>query len=207
MAAPRPRPRPAPTPGDATTAPASPGAKDHDLAPRASFPLTPDRSRINVAKLQDKSKDQLRALLSDPELPAQLGLAVGPLPAASLAAVDGFPPELCGVIFDAINMIVRAKYATLGERAQRLGIPDNLKADGAIKAAKVIDKYAPNSLGKYALEADLGLWIVAVLAANLAIIRAPQAAPVAPAARQEQPAPQETQEQTDLQQFPRSVKM
>jgi len=196
------------TNGRATAAPGEPApAKDHDLAPRASFPLTPDKSRINVAKLQDKSKEQLRQLLSDPELPAQLGLSTGALPAAlASAGGDGFPPELCGVIFDAINMVVRAKYAALGERAQRLGIPDNLKADGAAKAAKVIDKYAPNSLGKYALEADLGLWVVAVLAANLAIIRAPQtAAPVAPQ-RQAEPAPQEPQEQPQSQ-FPRSVNL
>jgi len=183
------------------------GAKDHDLAPRASFPLTADKSRINVAKLQDKSKDQLRQLLSDPELPAQLGLSTVALPAAAAGGGEGFPPELCGVIFDAINMVVRAKYSVLGERAQRLGIPDNMKADGAAKGAKLIDKYAPNSLGKYALEADFGLWVVAVLAANLAIVRAPVSGKTdIPPARQAEPAAEQPAEQPQTQ-FPRSVNL
>lgn len=162
-------------------------AADHDLAPRLSFPLTRDKKRIAYRKLQDKTKDQLREVLADPDLAAELGVtpltAGAPGAAPATAGPDRFPPELCGVIFDALSMItvaIAGKHLA-PELAAQLAMTADDKAKLNGPTAAMIDKYAPNGLNKYEIEVTFALAVGQVIAGKLAIVRG-QAAAAPPAA-------------------------
>lgn len=169
-----PRPRP---PVDAT-----PKIVDHDLAPRLSIPLSKDKGRIAYDKMQDKTRGELRRVLSDPELADRLGVTA-PGVTAPGGGSKAFPPELCGVAFDAISMLIVALAKNKQvDRAELLAFTDADKAILNPKAALLLDKYVPNSLGTYQLEMEFGLALLGVIAGKLAILRAqPAPAAVTPA--------------------------
>jgi hypothetical protein len=132
--------------------------------------LTADRTKIDVEKLQARTVDQLRAVFAHPDFLRDFGLVQSGQPAAAPGAA--FPPELAGSLFNLINLAIRSRYAArYGERAALLGIGDEHAKLGAPKAARLIDKYVPNVLGKWEEEADFILWSLAVLAANIEIAR------------------------------------
>lgn len=180
------------------TAPAGAPPKDHDLAPRFSFPTTRDGKQIAFKKLQPRKKDELRQLLSDPALPAELGITLPALGSAAPAGqgLEAFPPELCGVLYDALSMVlawyVQNHRGATPEQAEAIKFTTADKAKVNEPTAKVIDKYFPGGLNKYGEEAALLVALGTVAAGKLTTIRAitPSSAAAVPPPPAAAPGPQ-----------------
>jgi hypothetical protein len=145
------------------------------LAGRVSWPLGPDGRKLARENLQDKTKaqmrDVLRATLADPELVAELGLGdVAPPAAAKPAALaDLNTIDLAHVALEAVSRVsvYYAKHKYAERIAELAGLTQDERKAIAPLLAKVIDKYLPDTLGKYADEIALGAAIVAVGAGKL----------------------------------------
>lgn len=169
----------APRAADLTIAPIPvvPGPKpipagEHDLAPRLSVPVSTDKTRIAYDRLQDKTREQLRTVLSDPALFAQLGIA-GDVPA--VVGPDGTPPELCGYVWDLVSVIFmtwakREQYTPA--QVQTLAFTDKEKETLNPLTAKLIDKWLPGGFGKYQDEMALGLTVTMIISGKLTALAA-----------------------------------
>jgi hypothetical protein len=150
-------------------------------APRFSVQLTPE-GRVAWDRIRAGTRDQLKALLSDPELSSRLGGVA--VPGATGPAAEGFPPEVCGIIFDSLSMLMvgmarRAGYSA--DRAAGLAFSDSEKGKLTAPTVAVMNKYNV-SLGKYEEEIMLGMTLVTILSGKLALLRAVPVEPPAPTA-------------------------
>lgn len=167
-------PKPAAAPGDDP----KPAGAAVALGPRFSCPITPDKKKFAFDKFQDKTRDQLRELLTDPAVAAELGVASP----AVLAAADATPPELCDVVWDVCSMVLIAwarKQEYSPAQAQVLAFTAEEKAKLNPSTAKLFDRYLPGGFGKYQDEMALGLTLVAIVSGKLALLKKSPPATVA----------------------------
>jgi len=159
--------RPAlPEPGDETP-PAGESSGDTIKVNRFGVNTRAD-GRVAWDSATDKTKERLRIIVNDPELPAQLGVAK---PAA--AGGEQIPPEMVGVVYDALAMVMKAAAQRMGYTADAagvLGFSPEEKAALTPPTVAVLAKY-DTRFTKYREELTLGLVFSTIIAGKLALLR------------------------------------
>jgi hypothetical protein len=148
------------------------------LAGRVSWPLGPDGRKLAKENLQDKTRQQIqdviRATMADPELVAALGLGDVAPPAAKASALGDLNTlDLAKIALEAVSRasVHFAKRRYIERIAELAGLTYDERQAIAPLLAKVLDKYLPDTLGKYADEIALAAAIVAVGAGKIRLMR------------------------------------
>lgn len=163
----RPRPRPVSRPADRDSR--------ANVLPRLSIPTTRDGSKIAYDVMQEKVKDKLRTVLTDPGLPVALGLTPLPIGAAA-PAVESFPADLVGMIYDVAGKLlaaaaVRAGYPEQLAYGTMVFLPDE-KLKLIPPTSRLLDKYFPGGLGRWGDEVALAAALAVIVAGKVEILRA-----------------------------------
>lgn len=142
------------------------------LAARLSVQLD-DHGNIAWDRMRPETQAKLRAALGTP------GPGTGTT-AAPAAQGGGFPPELCGVLYDSLSVLfvglARRSGYTEAQAARMSFTPDE-RGQLVPPTVAVLNKYN-TSLGKYQEEIVLGVLVTTILSGKLAALRAD--APAAP---------------------------
>lgn len=166
---------------DEPASPAPEPAGDSVTVSRLGVNMTPE-GRIAWDSTTEKTRVKLRAMLADPELPAQLGVD-RPAAAAAATKPDTFPPEMCGVVYDALGVLLKGLAQRAGysaEQSATLAFTPEEKATLAQPTAAVLNKYG-GALTKYQEELTLAFVMGSIISGKLAILRAQPAAMAAAA--------------------------
>ena len=144
-----------------------PTKADREIKPRFSIVVRAD-GRVDWASAHDGSREKLRAIVSDPDLPGQLGIA------KPETGGDVLAPELVGVIYDALSVLLagiaqRSGYSV--DQAAGLKFTSDEKETLAGPTAKVVNKYG-SKFGPYQDELVLAFVLTTMLSGKLAILRA-----------------------------------
>lgn len=161
-----------PKAGTVELPPATDESEANKLAPRFSVTITPE-GRVAWDRTRANTREQLKLIVNDPALASELGVVpVGV--AATSSGSESFPPEMCGVLYDALSMVLVAvaqRSGYPGDRANALKFTDGEKAMLAGPTADVLKKYNV-SMGKYQEELTLALTMGTIITGKLALLRA-----------------------------------
>jgi len=144
------------------------------LAARLSVQLD-DHGAIAWDRMRPETQAKLRQAIGT------TGTVTGGPHVAQVSTGAGFPPELCGVLYDSLSVLLvglarRSGYTQT--QAAGLAFTTDERAQLVPPTIAVLNKYN-TSLGKYQEEIVLGVLVTTVLSGKLAILRATEpAAPV-----------------------------
>jgi hypothetical protein len=144
------------------------------LAARLSVQLD-DHGAIAWDRMRPETQAKLRQAIGT------TGTVTGGPHVAQVSTGAGFPPELCGVLYDSLSVLLvglarRSGYTQT--QAAGLAFTADERAQLVPPTIAVLNKYN-TSLGKYQEEIVLGVLVTTVLSGKLAILRATEpAAPV-----------------------------
>jgi len=145
------------------------------LAARLSVQLD-EHGAIAWDRMRPETQAKLRQAMG-----ASSGTVTGGPGVAQVSTGAGFPPELCGVLYDSLSVLLvglaRRSGYTQTQAAGLAFTPDE-RAQLVPPTIAVLNKYN-TSLGKYQEEIVLGVLVTTVLSGKLAILRTTEpAAPV-----------------------------
>lgn len=164
--------------------------------PRASWALSGGKVAGSAAGVQEKTKAQISEVLQrtidDPELVKDFGLKM-PTPAVAPGAAGPVAPaapeldarDLATLACDFLSRgsVMLARRAGFSERVAALAAWDASERAPLIgPAARVINKYLPEDLGKWAEEIELVTKCIALVVAKIQLLREAAARENAPAA-------------------------
>lgn len=148
-----------------------PGDNINGKAARFSVNTTPE-GRVAWGSAHDRTREKLRLIIADPDLPRELGIT-RPAVAQGKAA-DTIPPEMCGVIYDALSVLLKGIAQRSGytdDQAAVLTFSAEEKAALGPPTVAVLNKYNA-AFGKYQEELTLGVVFGSIVAGKLAVLRA-----------------------------------
>lgn len=132
-------------------------ATDGELSPRLNLPVTPE-GHFNFASMQAKTRERLaKAVAETPDLAGALAVQVPTIAAPAVRAAEGFKES---AVSNLIQMISNAAVEMVGQShppaiAALAGLTAEEQAAIVPPATRVINKYSPAVVSKYADELEL----------------------------------------------------
>lgn len=138
------------------------------------------KGNIDVDRLQDRTKAQIRRLIQDKALPAKLGIA-GATPGAP--AVQFISPELAGGLYDIVgsieSLLAQRFFGCSSEIASRAFTFDEAKKKALVPlTCKVANKYASEWMQQYGDEIMLAMIFVTMTTSQIMAMKSLQAGKV-----------------------------
>ena len=159
-------------PNEDATPSGEPASVDQEAAAtqRITMPVGSD-GRIDAARLREKTRAALRHALSDPALPAALGMSEP----ATANATDPLINTIAGAVYDGASALLiwlaHTRFKISAQHAVLLGFTPEDKTLLQAPTAAVIAKYLPDLGGKYQEELILALALTNVIAGKVVAMR------------------------------------